>query len=119
MLARSLLAKMFHPILNDPEVRSLERLLRVKAKVEDHGLLVRLPGRLLGKPPVSVDANKAGGRVPLLRVISVDGCVGSGNGIDSLLKVSTPLLLQRMRLQVRARESLDCLRYVSLNLPSL
>ena len=40
-------------------------------------------------------------------VISVDGCVGGGNGIDSLLKVSTPLLLQRMRLQVRARESLD------------
>ena len=53
--------KNVHPILSDPEVRSLERLLRVKAKVEDHGLLVRLPGRLLGKPPVSVDANKAGG----------------------------------------------------------
>ena len=42
-----------HPILNDPEVRSLERLLRVKSKVE-----LRLPGRLLDKPPVSVSANK-------------------------------------------------------------
>ena len=53
-----------HPILNDPEVRSLERLLRVKAKVEDQGLPVRFPGRLLlHKPPDSVDANKAGGRV--------------------------------------------------------
>ena len=36
-----------HSILNDPEVRSLERLLRVKAKVENQGLPVRLPGRLL------------------------------------------------------------------------
>ena len=35
-----------HSILNDPEVRSLERLLRVKSKVE-----LRLPGRLLDKPP--------------------------------------------------------------------
>ena len=42
-----------HPILNDPEVRSLERLLRVKSKVE-----LRLPGRLLDKPPVSVSVNK-------------------------------------------------------------
>ena len=42
-----------HPILNDPEVRSLERLLRVKSKVE-----LRLPGRLLDKPPGSVSVSE-------------------------------------------------------------
>ena len=36
----------------------------------------------------------------------------------SLVSPVTPLLLQRTRLQVRARESLDCLRDVSLKLPS-
>ena len=41
------------PILNDPEVRSLERLLRVKSKVE-----LRLPGRLLDKPPGSVSVSQ-------------------------------------------------------------
>ena len=58
-----------HSILNDPEVRSLERLLRVKSKVE-----LRLPGRLLDPPPVSVPLNQAGGGSSLLRVNSaVDG----------------------------------------------
>ena len=48
------------PILNDAEVRSLERLLRVKAKVEDQGLPARLSGRsLTEKTPVSIDANNA------------------------------------------------------------
>ena len=41
------------PHLNDPEVHSLERLLRVKSKVE-----LRLPGRLLDKPPGSVSVSK-------------------------------------------------------------
>ena len=45
-----------HPTLDGPEVRSLERLFRVNSVVEDQGL--------------PVDANKAGGRVPLLRVNS-------------------------------------------------
>ena len=75
-----------HSILNDPEVRSLERLLRVKAKVENQGLPVRLPGRLLDNPPVSVVANKADGRVPLLREKSVDRGVGVGNVSESLLE---------------------------------
>ena len=56
-----------HSILNDPEVRSLERLLRVKSKVE-----LRLPGRLLDPPPVSVPLNQAGGGSSLLRVNSAD-----------------------------------------------
>ena len=77
--------KNVHPILNDPDVLSLERLLRVKAKVENQGLLVRLPGRLLDTPPVSVVANKAGGRVPLPRAKSADG-VGVGNGSERLLE---------------------------------
>ena len=95
-----------HSILNDPEVRSLERLLRVKAKVENQGLPVRLPGRLLDKPPVSVVANKAGGRVPLLRAKSAYRGVGVMVArvclrVMSLISPSTtPLLLQRMRLQV-------------------
>ena len=55
--------------------------------MEDQGLLVRLPGRLLlDKPPVSVDANKAGGRVPLLRGSSAGGGVDCGNGNESLLE---------------------------------
>ena len=70
-----------HSILNDPELRSLERLLRVKAKVE-----LRLPGRLLDKPAVSVSANKAGGCGPLLRVNSTDCGVGVGSGSESLLE---------------------------------
>ena len=73
-----------HSILNDPEVRSLERLLRVKAKVENQGLPVRLPGRLLDNPLVSVGANRAEGRVPLLRGKSADQ--GVGNGSESLLE---------------------------------
>ena len=39
--------------MNDPEVRSLERLLRVKSKAE-----LRLPGRVLDKPPGSVSVRK-------------------------------------------------------------
>ena len=35
---------------------------------------------------VSVVANKAGGRVPLLRAKSADGGVGVGNGSESLLE---------------------------------
>ena len=112
-------------------------------------------------PPVSVDANKADGRCPLLRVNSAGGGVGGGNGYESLLEghesdfseystvaaahetageskriagllevrepessknvlrflrpmsPGTPLMLQRLRLQrtrlqVKVRESLDC-----------
>ena len=53
---------------------------------KDGNCSVRLPGRLLDKPPVSVVANKAGGRVLLLRAISSDGGVGVGNGSESLLE---------------------------------
>ena len=45
--------KNVHTILNDPDVLSLERLLRVLSKFE-----LRLPGRLLDKPPVSVSVSK-------------------------------------------------------------
>ena len=54
--------------------------------MENQGLPVRLPGRLLDKPPVSVDAYKVGGRGPLLRVNAADGGVGGGNGSESLLE---------------------------------
>ena len=75
MLARPLLARMFTTILKDPEVRSLERLLRVKTKVE-----LRLPGRPLDKPPVSVVANEA------------DGCADGGVGVgrESLVEYHVP-----------------------------
>ena len=71
----SFAAKNVHPILDDPEVRSLERLLRVKSKVE-----LRFPGRVLDKPPVSVSSNEAGGCGPLHRVNSADGGVEVDNG---------------------------------------
>ena len=57
--------KNIRPIMNDPDVLSLERLLRVKSKVE-----LRLPGRLLDSPPDSVLLNQAGRS--LLRVNSAD-----------------------------------------------
>ena len=69
--------KNFHPILNDPDVLSLERLLRVKSKVE-----LRLPGRLLDPPPVSVPLNQAGG---------CNETVGENERITGLLQVDTAL----------------------------
>ena len=85
-----------HSILNDPEVRSLERLLRVKSKVE-----MRLPGRLLDPPSVSVPLNQAGDGCSLLRVKSADDGVlastvpavrviaGENERITGLLEVAT------------------------------
>ena len=68
--------KNVHPILNDPDVLSLERLLRVKSKVE-----LRLPGRLfLEPPPVSVPLNQAGG---------CNEIVGENERITGLLEVDT------------------------------
>ena len=74
---------------------------------------------LLDKPPVSVDTNKASGRVPLPRVFEVAMVPRVCLRVMRPISPSTPLLLQRIRLEVRARETLDCLRYVSLNLASL
>ena len=50
-----------------------------------NGCLCAYLAVFLDKPPVSLDANKAGGRVPLLRVNSAGGGVGCGNGNESLL----------------------------------
>ena len=94
-----------HSILNDPEVRSLERLLRVKAKVENQGLPVRLPGRLLDNPLVSVGANKAEGRVPLLRGKSADQDVGVGNGSESLLEDPVSVFAEHHAIVAAAHET--------------
>ena len=67
--------KNVHPILNDRDVLSLERLLRVKSKVE-----LRLPGRLLDPPPVSVPLNQAGG---------CNEIAGENERITGLLEVDT------------------------------
>ena len=79
-----------HPILNDPEVRSLERLLRVKSKVE-----LRLPGRPLDKPLVSVPANKA------------DGCADGGVGVgrESLVEYHVPDLSENHAFVSAANET--------------
>ena len=65
--------------MNDPEVRSLERLLRVKSKVE-----LRLPGRVLDKPPGSVSVSKvlkasAGENASVLEMSEVTALRESGS----------------------------------------
>ena len=89
-----------HPILNDPRVRILERLLRVKANVEDQGLPVRLPGRLLDKPPVSVMRTRlaAVGRcfekTLLMAVLEVAMVARVCLRVMSLISPNIPLRLQ-------------------------
>ena len=65
--------------MNDPDVLSLERLLRVKSKVE-----LRLPGRVLDKPPGSVSVGKvfkasAGENASVLEMSEVTALRGSGS----------------------------------------
>ena len=94
--------KNVHSILNDPEVRSLERLLRVKSKVE-----ICLPGRLLDPPPVSVPVNQvstvsaglvtAGTNSRIADLLDFDTGVatvmtaGDSERVTELLEVSTGL----------------------------
>ena len=103
--------KNVHRILNDLEVRSLERLLRVKSKVE-----LRLPGRLLDKPPFFCFFEPGTLLMAVLRLTKGSIClflrrlrlwVRASASQDCL---RSPLFLQRTRLRVRARKSLDCLK---------
>ena len=111
LLSRPTANKNGHPILGDPDVLSLERLLRVKSKVE-----LRLPGRLLDPPPVSVPLNQAGGcssllacqlelndGVPVATLPAAHVTAGERRGSLDCLRLT--LSLQRLRLQVKAKES--------------
>ena len=94
--------KNVHSILNDPEVRNLERLLRVKSKIQ-----IRLPGRLLDPPPVSVPVNQVAtvSAVPVTagtnsRIadfpdvdtgVATDTIAGGSERVTEMLEVSTGL----------------------------